>query len=202
MIDNSKISEIINKGKNLGLSVRVRDIAFAILQKHFSDAKVAYLSIFPDGKDDEKIDKYSNSKVINFISSQIDLEMTANMVQKKKKKVELSSQDDISFEENKAEIIKLIEKTQKEEAEGKIKVSESLKIQTDLRVKLNDKFNIIDDSQESLVVVNKKFNDICPYCSHEIAVPTKEDLMIKYNLVENKDITDERISNIVKGATE
>ncbi len=202
MIDNNKISEIINKGKSLGLSIRVRDIAFAILQKHFSDNKVAYLSVFSDGKNNNDIDKYISSKLIDFISSQIDADITANIVQKKKKKVGISEDDDISFEENKAEIIKLIEKTQKEEREGKIKVSESLKIQTDLRVKLNDKFNIIDNSQESLVVVNKKFNDICPYCSHEIAVPTKEDLMIKYNLVENKDITDERISNIVKGTTE
>lgn len=202
MIDNSKISEIINEGKNLGFNIRVRDIAFSILQRHFSDPKVAYMSVFTDGKSEEEINKYIKSKVIDFISGKIDTSISENIIQKKKKKVELSNEDDISFEENKAEIIKLIEKTQKEESEGKIKVAESLKIQTDLRVKLNDKFNIIDDSQESLVVVNKKFNDICPYCSHEIAIPTKKELMKKYNLVENKEIEDERISKIIKGTPE
>jgi hypothetical protein len=104
---------------------------------------------------------------------------------KKKGKKKLYNEDDITFDENKAEIIKLIKETQKALEEGKIKSADALKIQADLRVKLNDKFSVKDESQDSLVVVNMKYNSVCS-CGRELYIPTKEDLMQQYNLIENK----------------
>ena len=71
-------------------------------------------------------------------------------------------------------------------SKGTIDIKDGLKILTDISVKLNDKFNIADTTKDQLVVVNTKYNSTCEYCNHEIYIPTKEDLMKKYNLIENK----------------
>ena len=66
---------------------------------------------------------------------------------------------------------------------GEIEKKDGLKILTDISVKLNDKFSVNDTNNQRVVIVNKKFNAICD-CGREIYVPTKEDLMEKYNLIE------------------
>ena len=182
MISNDKISAIIEDCKLSGFQIRVRDISFVILSKHYEDVSVAYKAIFGSDANDSIIDSYVNSKEIAFLKSYIE----SNILNKggKKRKGKLSDEDDITFDENKAEIIKLIKETQKALEEGRIKSADALKIQADLRVKLNDKFNINDTSKDSLVIVNHKYNAICDYCGHEHYIPTKEDLMEKYNLKE------------------
>ena len=56
-----------------------------------------------------------------------------------------------------------------------------------ISVKLNDKFQVQGEVKEQLIVVNTKFNAICGSCGREIYIPTKEDLMEKYNLVEKTE---------------
>ena len=181
MISNEKISAIIDDCKLLGYQIRVRDISFVLLSKMFDDASVAYKTIFGSDADDNVINEYIKSKEITYLKSYI--ESNNLLGNKKRGKRKLGEEDDISFEENKAEIIKLIKETQKALDEGKIKSSDALKIQADLRVKLNDKFAVKDDTQDSLVVVNRKYNSICS-CGREIYIPTKEELMEQYNLKE------------------
>ena len=41
---------------------------------------------------------------------------------------------------------------------------------TDIRAKLVDKFSVSEQVTEQRVVVNQKYNAICPYCHHELAV--------------------------------
>ena len=183
MISNDKISSIIEECRLLGYQIRVRDISFVILSKIFEDVNVAYKAIFGSDTNDDIIDAYVKSNEISYLKNYI--ESNGLVGGKKKGKKKLSDEDDITFDENKAEIIKLIRETQNALDDGKIKVADALKIQADLRVKLNDKFNINDTSKESLVIVNQKYNNICS-CGREIYIPTKEDLMEQYNLKENK----------------
>jgi hypothetical protein len=68
--------------------------------------------------------------------------------------------------------------------DGKIDIKDALKIQADLRVKLNDKFSVKEDVKEQVVIVNRKYNSVCS-CGRELYIPTKEDLMEQYNLIEN-----------------
>lgn len=183
MISNDKISEIIENCKAMGYQVRVRDISFIILSKNFDDVSVAYKSIFGSDVNDEIIDNYIKSRDITFLKTYIE---SNNIIKGSKKgKKKLSAEDDITFDENKAEIINLIKETQKALEEGKIKSSDALKIQADLRVKLNDKFSVKDENQDNIVQVNTKYNSICS-CGREIYIPTKEELIEKYNLIENK----------------
>lgn len=184
MISNDKISAIIEDCEAIGYQVRVRDISFVILSKHFEDASVAYKAVFGSDANEGVIESYITSKEIVYLKSYMD--SNSLLGNKKKGRKKLNDEDDITFDENKAEIIKLIKETQKALEEGKIKSADALKIQADLRVKLNDKFSVKDESQDSLVLVNMKYNAICSGCGRELYIPTKEDLMRQYNLVENK----------------
>jgi uncharacterized protein YjgD (DUF1641 family) len=128
-------------------------------------------------ENDTEIELYDQSKSIAFLKTYLkDEEASGNKSRKKKG-------SDISFDENKEEMIRLIKEAQEALERGEIEAKDALKIQADLRVKLNDKFSVKDETQEQLVVVNIKFNDVCS-CGREIYVPTKEDLMEKYNLIE------------------
>jgi hypothetical protein len=96
------------------------------------------------------------------------------------------SKQDISFEENKAYMLSLKKQTEEAIENEEIDKKDGLKILADLSVKLNDKFNVADNTKNQVVIVNQKFNDVCPYCNREISakVLTKEEAIKMYNLVE------------------
>ena len=84
-------------------------------------------------------------------------------------------------------MIKLIKETQIALENGYIETKDALKIQADLRTKLNSQFNVSDDSNGQFIVVNQKFNDICPYCGREVSakIISKEEAKLIYNLKED-----------------
>jgi hypothetical protein len=71
---------------------------------------------------------------------------------------------------------------------NEIDKKDGLKILTDISTKLNDKFGAKEEMKDQIVQVEMKYNDICPYCSHEVArrPMTKEEAIKEYNLIENK----------------
>ena len=81
----------------------------------------------------------------------------------------------------------MIKKTQDAVAAGEIETKDALKIEADLRVKLNDKFNVQSDTKEQLVVVRQKFDAVCS-CGREVSrrPMTKEEAMEMYNLIEKQ----------------
>ena len=92
-------------------------------------------------------------------------------------------------------MIKLKKDTEEAMANGEIEKKDALKILADISVKLNDKFNVKDANEDrQVVIVQNKFNAICE-CGREIYVPTKEEMMKKYNLVE-KDV-DVKNNNLI-----
>ena len=88
---------------------------------------------------------------------------------------------DITFEENKAYMLKLKRDTEKAMKEGKLETKDGLKILSDISTRLNDKFNIQETEIPQMVVVQCKYNSFCE-CGREIYIPTKEDLMKTYGL--------------------
>lgn len=170
MITNEKIAEIITKMADGGYSVRVGDVAYVLLCRNFDDSQVAYKALFGDGSDAE-ISLYSKSKAI------------VALVKCMKEMFGWDSKEDITFEENKAYMLKLKRDTEKAMEAGDIDKKDGLKILTDISTKLNDKFGAKEEMKDQIVVVNCKYNSICE-CGKEIYIPTKEDLMNQYNLVE------------------
>lgn len=187
MITNEQIKNIIDDCSKEGYNISTRDISYVFLCRVYSDKRTVYKILF--GKDKnfnlDYVDTYHQTNAITYLNTYIDINYSNKEQESKKKSKKPKNEKDISFEENKAEIIKLIEDTKKALEEGEIEAKDALKIQADLRVKLNDKFNVAEDVAEQLVIVNCKFNNICSGCGREIYIPTKEDLIEKYNLIEN-----------------
>ena len=158
-----------------GFAISVRDISYILLCRSYEDDVVAYKSLFGDGSEAE-ISYYKQSKPIVELGKLVADTLGWN------------SKEDITFEENKAEIIRLIQDAKDKEARGELDAKQSLDLQTKLRVALNDKFGAKDNNTEQIVCVSMKYDDVCPYCSHEVArrPMTKEEAIKEYNLIENK----------------
>lgn len=184
MLTNEQIKRLVDDCGRKGHSVGVRDIAYVLLAREFADYEVAYRAIFGSDKDYDGsyASVYNNTEAIRFMRNIIDEYMDVAPIRGKGKNVEY---DDISFEENKAYLLKLKKDTEDAMDNGEIEVKDGLKILADITVKLNDKFAVQDNSAEQMVIVNCKYNSICE-CGREIYVPTKEELIEKYNLVEKQ----------------
>ena len=180
MISNEQIKRAIEDCARANHTISVRDISYVLLSMQFDDSLVAYRCIFGNDYDynQDYHTTYDQTSTMTYLKSYV--EFTLLNDKKKKTKTE-----DISFEENKEAIINLIKETKEKEERGEIDAKQSLDLQTKLRVTLNDKFRVQSDDVEQIVQVFSKFNAICE-CGKEIYVPTKEELMVKYDLVEKK----------------
>lgn len=181
MITNHDIKKIIEDCAASGVEVKVREIAFVLLSLFFDDKAVAYRSVYQESISSEDVNKLYSSNNISYLRSYLE---HGFLGKKGGGKAKLSIGDDLSFDENKAEMINLISKTEDAMKRGEVETKDGLKIIADLRVKLNDKFKVMDDSKDSPVVVETKYNGVCEFCGREIYVPTKEQLMQKYDLIE------------------
>ena len=172
-MDNEQIKKTIEHFKESGETIRVRDIAYTLLSKMFADSKTAYQCLFGTEGYDDYADDEMREKLEQYLSD-------AGYIRS------VSTDDDsgeITFEENKKEMERLLAKTQQAMDDGLVDPKDALKIMADIRVKLNDKFKVESKKQDRMIVVEKKFSGICEYCHHEIYVPSEEELMEKYGLI-------------------
>lgn len=166
MISYNDIKDIINSLKTEGIEARVRDVAYLVMCDSFVDkalaAKVAY-------QEDEK----PSSKVLTMLSEKL-------------KPFGIGAVSTISKDENREELLKLLQRVQDAEREGTIDPKDAIKIEADIRVKLNDKFNIEEEEgQRRIIVVPQKHDIICKWTSRECsAMPSKEACMKYYNLID------------------
>ena len=173
MISNESIKNIIADLQNRNIEVRVRDISYVALRHLFDDQATAYKSVF-GAADEDEINEYCNSNMVRVLSDY----MKENFFD--------TGEADISFEENKAYMLKLKADVEKAIEDGKIPKKDGYKMLTDISIKLNDKFNVSEDVKESVVIVNHKYDDVCPYCHREIERRpiSQEEAMEMYNLTE------------------
>lgn len=176
MLTNSEIKEIIDEAARQKHRITTRDVAYAILCMEIEDTSVSYRCIFGD---DGMDDVYDKSDDVSYVKQAVDYAIYSKKGKGKKTA-------DISFEENKEYMLKLKADTEQAMANGDIDKKDGLKILADLSVKLNDRFGVKDTSSSQIVNVLTKFNDICPYCSHEISrrTLTKEEAMRIYKLTD------------------
>jgi hypothetical protein len=174
-MDNEQIKKTIEHFKDEGDTIRVRDIAYTLLSKMFVDNKTAYQCLFGSEGYDDYADDGMRGKLEQYLSD-------AGYIRS------VSTDDDsgeITFEENKKEMERLLAKTQVAMEAGAIEAKDALKIMADIRVKLNDKFKVESKQQDRMIVVERKFNFICPATRKECYQLDKEYAMKKWNLIEN-----------------
>ena len=173
-----KVGEILTAASTHGANLKVRDIAYVLLRRYFDDRSYAWRVCFTDADYDEKtIDAYEEGTGYQYLKE---------VLMDVRDRGGLLYEEDITFEENKAYMLKLKRDTEIAMEAGELEKKDGLKILSDLSVKLNDKFSVQNEVKDQMVIVEHKYNDICPYCQHEVASKpmTKEEAMTTYNLKE------------------
>lgn len=176
MINNEQIKKTIDYFRDEGKPIRVRDIAYTLLTKIF-DAKTAFQCLFAG--EEYVFDTYAEDKMRDEIESYLTEQGFIRNI------ITDNDHDGITFNENKREMEMLLKKTQDALDNGIIEPKDALKIMADIRVKLNDKFKVEAQKTERTIIVQKRYNSTCQHCGREIYIPTKEQLMDEFNLIEN-----------------
>lgn len=176
-MDNEQIKKTIEHFKDIGETIRVRDIAYTLLSKMFADNKTAYQCLFGSA---EGYDEYSDDDMRDKLERYMSDEGYIRSVSTD------ADTGGITFEQNRREMEILLEKTQQAMNDGLVDPKDGLKIMADIRVKLNDKFKVESKQQARYIVVQKRYNNVCPHCNREIYIPSKQDLMEEYGLTEKQ----------------
>jgi hypothetical protein len=174
-MNNEQIKGTIEHFKESGETIRVRDIAYTLLSKMFADSKTAYQCLFGTEGYDDYADDEMRSKLEQYLSDEGYIRS-------------VSTDDDsgeITFEENKKEMERLLAKTQQAMDDGLVDPKDALKIMADIRVKLNDKFKVESKKQDRMIVVERKFDFVCPMTRKECYQLDKDFAIKKWNLIEN-----------------
>ena len=191
MISTEQVKQAIEDCKKAGHEIGIRDIAYVFLSKNFDDIRMPYRCLFGLDVDynPDYAEAYDKTGRMEYLKGYVETNFSDGTTSKKRRKKSSGEDVDISFEENKAEIIKLIQETKDKEASGELDAKESLNMQTKLRVALNDKFGAKEDVKDQVVIVNQKYDDICPNCFSEVARRplSKQEAMEMYNLVEKTE---------------
>lgn len=182
MISNDDIRTICDRGSDKGYDIKVRDIAFVLLCKHFEDPNVAYRSVFGTAADAKEMEDYiSSSQTADLREMLRDYTKTITTLEK--------AEMDITFEENKEALVSMLERINKAVSDGELDIKDALRMEKDIRVALNDKFSVDDESrQQQFVIVEPKFNHICEWTRKECFLQTKEYAKKHWRLYEKDEL--------------
>ena len=160
----------------------VKEIAAALLFELFDNPQAVLDAVRPSWRMSGK--SYSGQDAVirlrNAVMAKVQFEQQSEVAGRR------IQDDTISKEENRSELIKMISVIQEGMDDGDIERKDGLKMIADIRVKLNDKFEIEERGvQKRLIVVPQKRNMICAYTQRECTYwPTKEACKAHYKLVE------------------
>lgn len=169
MITINDLNKIIDEGKKMSFSIKVSDIAYVVLTHSFKDIDVIYTLLFGKGTPSASIEEYDMSNKIKFVKEYINHNWTVGGIN-------ATDFEDITFEENKDALIKRLEDIKVMSQNGELDPKDALKMEVDIRALLNNKFAVTEKKEDHVVIVQKKYNDIC-VCGREIYRPTREDIV-------------------------
>lgn len=178
-----KIKSIVNKMAVKGQNIKTQDILYVMALHLFENDSVVYAMLYGKENAEQGAEAFSKSRKIKELTTLIqeecpDLMLMFGVGDKKL---------DITFEENKAYMLTLKERTEEAIKKKEITKKDGLKILADLSTKLNDKFQVNDTQEEHRVIVQPKFNHICEQTHKECWLQTKEFAMKHWGLVEKKE---------------
>jgi hypothetical protein len=175
MIKNKDIETVLSAIKSDFTDASEKDIIFLMLCDTISEKDTAYKMAY--GKKCTKIKEFISSHKILKIKELL-----------KPFGIGVDMSSTISRTENREDLIKLLGKIKEASDNGELETKDAIKLETDIRVKLNDKFNIeAEKEQRRIIIVPQKHDLICPHTNRECSnMPSKEACMKYYNLTEEK----------------
>lgn len=170
-----EIKETIEYFRERGITVRVRDIAYAMLSKVF-EPQTAFQCLFGSDGFDMYADAKERALIEDFLKTRGHI-----------KSGQENMSEGISFEENKREMESLIQRIEAGIADGTIEPIQGFNQIKDIRTKLNDKFQMEKKNIDRVINVNRKFDFVCPTTRRECYQLNKEDAMRLFNLIEKPE---------------
>jgi hypothetical protein len=195
----TKIENVIDEAKKRGHDASIRDVSYALLRAVLDNDLMCFTVVFGAPKKDNDIECYERMDKTKFLIKYFDKFLTPKEREKSAEEiiaeVTKGSKSDtvveeITFEENKAAMIELIQRTEAALENGTIETDKGLKIIADLRVKLNDKFKVDDKSNEQYIIVQPKFNTICEHTRKECWLQTKAYAKEHWHLIDDPNYKD------------
>lgn len=182
MISKEQIDKCISACADNGFTeISESDIAYFVLKKEFRDPDLAYRIVF--GSSDGTSDLYEDREDVRFLRSYMNNTIAPSDIVRSKTTSKLS---DISFEENKDALIKKLEELEEAKNNGEIEYKDALKLEIEIRTKLNDKFKVSDTGNKQFVLVQPRFNHVCEWTHKECWLQTKEFAMEHWGLIEKE----------------
>lgn len=189
MISKEQIQECIAYCSEQGYFIYESDIAYLLINREFKDRYKAYELTKSKDMPDEYVDNYDSSDKI------VCLRQYMNEHWAKRKEQDVinteSIEGAITFEENRDALIRYLGEIQKLMNEKKIDPKDGMKMMTDIRLKLNDKFNIKEAQVEQRIIVQPKFNHTCQYTKKECWLMTEEWAKKQYHLIKDPNYKEE-----------
>lgn len=173
MLKKDNIKMILDSIRTDWLSVSEKDIAFAILCDALVDKTLAYRLAYR--KSDKEAEAFYDSPRFKRLLDALEPFGIGNI-----------DGNTITKEENKNELLKMLDKIQVEVDRGNLETKDALKMQTDIRVKLNDKFEMEESQkQKRIIVVPSKHDIVCPRTNVECNYwPTKKACIRHFGLID------------------
>lgn len=176
MISKDNLDDILSAARGTAPDVGVSDVVFLILYGQLEDKCMAYHFAYGTDVRIDTVDKHVRSKAMKSV-----IKACAPFG------IGLNDDEVLSREENQRELTKMLADIDAAMASGDLETGQGLKMKMDIRVKLQDKFDMddSDDSQKHIIVVPQKHDLVCEYTHRECcSMPTKEACMKYYGLVD------------------
>lgn len=172
MIKQNDIQTILTSVRASWEEASEKDIAFAVLCDTFEDKDLAYSLAY--GSKCRNIDMFCGSKNIERLMAVLRPFGIGRAV----------TAESLTGEENKQGLIDMLRRIPESVAKGEISKRDALKLEADIRVKLQDKFDVeTSEEQHRIIIVPQKKDMVCPHTHKECTQwPSKEDCIKHYKL--------------------
>ena len=188
MVKKEDVRMILESARMDWQSVSEKDVAFAVLCDSLEDKSLAYrLAYNKSEKDAERFYNTPRFKKLLVLLEPFGVGVVTNKT--------------ITREENKAELLKMLTQIEDSFNAGDLEAKDALKMKADIRVKLNDKFEMEESQkQRRIIVVPSKHDIVCPNTNRECNYwPAKKACCTHYGLIDpsenNEDFDNEQVTN-------
>lgn len=173
MIKKDDIKVVLEAVRTDWQSVSEKDIAFAILCDAMEDKSLAYRLAYR--KSEKEADAFYKTPRFKKLLDALEPFGVGSL-----------DNSSITKEENKSELLKLLGKIDDMLASNDLDPKDAIKMQTDIRVKLNDKFEMEESQkQKRIIVVPAKHDIVCPRTNRECNYwPTKKACCLHFGLID------------------
>lgn len=167
-----QVRDLVVGMRSRGLDVGLRDVSFAVLASVYGDESLAFRAVFGDSPEIPVEEYLALQKVDEVRKAVLDEQPDGDAS---------SGGSAISFDDLKEGLIddmRALEKLRDavdNEGHPTLEAKEMAQVVgriADIRVKLTEKFNTTERVVEQRVVVEQKYDSICPGCGREISVPS------------------------------